>query len=259
MIKTAENPQEILSYLYTISANNPFACRIISLYNTYSFELPFVDYWLVIDNNNNITGAIARSGTDFILCLTKESNVDEVSSFMRVAGAESVLCDGNFNVELYGYKQSVGVILERKSLYKVFSSDLADFNISEKEAYELISSCADENFIPPNFDDFYVDVNHKLRHNAMRICGLRLKGELASIAMTVAESNNAAVLGAVSCKEKFRKSGFGSAVVKTITNELIKENKTVYLHRAENENIAFYDSLGFTECGLWKEYRFERR
>ena len=78
------------------------------------------------------------------------------------------------------------------------------------------------------------------------------------LAMTVAESSNGAVLGAVSCHPDYRKHGYGSTVVKYISNRLIAENKTVYLHRAKNANQSFYNNLGFEQCGSWQEYYFER-
>ena len=123
-----------------------------------------------------------------------------------------------------------------------------------RAAYELIFGCADENFRPPAFEDFYVDVNHKLRHNAARICGIEHDGKLAALAMTVAESDDGAVLGAVACAQEFRRSGFASAVVKHITNSLISAGKNVFLHRAKNANVSFYSGLGFSECGTWREY-----
>ena len=123
-----------------------------------------------------------------------------------------------------------------------------------KAAFDLIVSCEGEGFQPPEFDSFYVDVNHKLRHHTMRLCGIEDNGKLAALAMTVAESDTAAVLGAVACAPEYRRKRYGSAVVKHITNSLVAEGKRVYLHRAQNANVRFYQKLGFTECGQWREY-----
>ena len=106
--------------------------------------------------------------------------------------------------------------------------------------------------------NFYVDVNHKLRHNAIRIASINSNNKLAAVAMTVAESDNGAVLGAVSCDPEYRKHGYGSSIVKYISNRLIEENKAVFLHRAKNANVSFYNNLGFVETDKWREYFFER-
>ena len=177
---------------------------------------------------------------------------------MRVAGASSAICSGDFNLNLYGSKSVSGVILKKSEPFENVDESI-NFDVPDiKEVYNLIVSCADENFVPPPFDDFYVDVNHKLRHNATRMYGVYDGTKLVAMAMTVAESSNGAVVGAVSCHPDYRKHGYGSTVVKYISNRLIAENKTVYLHRAKNANQSFYNNLGFEQCGSWQEYYFER-
>ncbi len=212
MILSANDFENFTSAVSDISGCDPFACRIISLHNSYQPRLAFVDYWTITGENGEICGAIARNGSNFIL-LTK-----------------------------FDMKEEDGI--------KLIQPDI-------RSAYELIVRCADANFVPPPFEDFYVDVNHKLRHNSMRLCGIEENNRLAAVAMTVAESCDGAVLGAVSCDPDFRRRGYGSSIVKHITNMLVEENKCVFLHRAKNANVSFYNNLGFKEAGKWREYYFE--
>lgn len=256
MIISANEAGDYIGAINLLSALDPFACRIISLYNSYKPELVFVDYWLTCDESGNTTGAIARNGSNFILFLTDKSDLDEVSSFMRVAGVSGIICSGEYELELSGHKSLTGSVLVKNTPFEDIDENLNIVNPDIKSAYELIASCADDNFKPPAFEDFYVDVNHKLRHGAMRMYGIEENGELVSIAMTVAESENGAVLGAVACSPEYRKHGYGSAIVKYITNRLVSENKSVFLHRGRNVNISFYSNLGFSECGTWREYSF---
>mgnify|MGYP005917007781 FL=1 len=101
MILTADNCEKFISTIESLDGLDPFACRIISLCTSYNPHLPFVDYWTVFDDKTkNPTGAIARNGTDFILFLTDKSDINEVSSFMRVAGAASVICSNKYNLDL---------------------------------------------------------------------------------------------------------------------------------------------------------------
>lgn len=259
MIVSSNEANDFISSVSKISDNDPFACRIISLYNSYSPQLAFVDYWMIADENSGVCiGAIARSGTDFILFLTDDCDLEEVSSFMRVAGASSAICSGKYRLDMYGSKSVSGSVLERNTLFDIIDDTVNIVEPEIKEAYELIVKCADENFKPPLFEDFYVDVNHKLRHNTMRLYGIKERDTLVAVAMTVAESDNGAVLGAVSCDPEYRKRGYGSNIVKYISNRLIDENKTVFLHRAKNANVSFYNNLGFAETGTWREYYFER-
>lgn len=257
MILTADNSENFISTIESLDSLNPFACRIISLCTSYGPQLPFVDYWTVFDDESQkATGAIARNGTDFILFLTDDTDLDEVSSFMRVAGASSVICSNKYSLDLFGYEKSQGPILVRKEEIKEeVSLEISTPQI--KEAYELIVKSADRYFTPPKFEDFYVDINHKLRHGTMRLLGLYDNGSLAAVAMTVAESTKGAVIGAVACLPQFRNKGYGTYIVNYLTNILVKEGRSVYVHRAEKANKAFYDNLKFNRCDSWCEYHFK--
>ena len=47
MIVTAN--ENYINVIMNLSAEDPFACRIISQYNSYDSSLAFVDYWTIID------------------------------------------------------------------------------------------------------------------------------------------------------------------------------------------------------------------
>lgn len=257
MILSSDKTENFVSVVSGIAENDPFVCRIVSLYTSYGPTLSFVDYWIVIDDESKkCTGAIARSGTDFILVLSDESDLEEISAFMRVAGASTVICSGRYELELFGYQTATGPILSRNTVSeKPKTIETTTPNI--KDVYSLIVASADENFIPPSFDDFYVDVNHKLRHETMRLFGICENDKLSAVAMTVAESDNGAVIGAVACLPEMRNKGYGSYIVNYLTDILVSEGKCVYVHRAENANKSFYENLGFNQIDVWREYHFE--
>lgn len=253
MIQSANEAVDFVAAIHALKADDPFVCRIISLYHCYPPQLVFVDYWLIRDDESgDVTGAAARNGSNFILLLTEETDLEEVSSFMRVAGASGVICNGKYTLDLNRPSFTGPVLVCAEMTEADGETELITPDI--REAYELIVSCADDSFKPPAFDDFYVDVNHKLRHNAIRLVGVQEDGVLVSIAMTVAESDNGAVLGAVACLPDFRRKGYGSQVVRSLTARLLAQNKRVYLHRAQDANVSFYEKLGFAECGTWREY-----
>ena len=257
MIQSANESVDFVAAIHALSDNDPFACRIISLFKCYPPQLVFVDYWLIRDDESGeVTGAIARNGSNFILFLTAAADLEETSSFMCVAGASGVICSGVYELELNrpSFSGPVLVCSDPFETEDVYTETADTVTPDIKAAYELIVRCADDNFRPPVFEDFYVDVNHKLRHNAMSLVGVQENGELVALAMTVAESKNGAVLGAVACLPEYRKQGYGSQVVRSLTAQLIAQHKRVYLHRAQDANVSFYEKLGFRECGTWREY-----
>ena len=253
MIQSANEAVDFVAAIHALKADDPFACRIISLFSCYPPQFVFVDYWLIRDDvSDEVTGAIARNGSNFILLLTEATDLEEVSSFMRVAGASGVICNGEYVLDLNRPSFSGPVLVSSEISETDCGTELIAPDINE--AYELLAGCADDYFHPPAFEDFYVDVNHKLRHNAISLVGVQADGMLAAIAMTVAESDKGAVLGAVACRPEYRKHGYGSQVVRSLTARLLAQNKRVYLHRAQDANVSFYEKLGFRECGTWREY-----
>lgn len=253
MILSANELPEYAKIVGKMAQHDPFACRIISLFHSYRPGLAFVDYWLTRDAlNGDYTGAIARNGSNFLLLLTDKTDLGEISSFLRISGASGVIGNGAYPLDWTG-KVTHGAVLECHTIteddeeVKVITPDI-------KAAYHLIVSCEGEGFQPPEFDSFYVDVNHKLRHGAMRLVGTEQEGALAAVAMTVAEDEFAAVIGAVACHPAFRRTGCGSAVTAHLVHALSAEGKQVFVHRAAHENAAFYAALGFEPVGRWREY-----
>ena len=83
MIRYTDNGAAFVHSVKELKGAAPFDCRLISLCRTFPPGLPFVDYWLILDKNDACTGAIARNGTAFILCLTAESALPEVNAFRK--------------------------------------------------------------------------------------------------------------------------------------------------------------------------------
>ncbi len=253
MIKICDNDFNIEGYLNSLSVNNPFGCRIKALYNTYDYTLAFVDFWVQLVDNT-VTALIARMESTFILRLTDDADLEEVSAFMRVSGAENIICDGKYKLDCGMERVSGPVFLSSdimpyENSFKVFSPHI-------KDVYNLISKCRSENFAVPSYESFALDAAHKLSKNTLRIYGTG-DNKLVCCIMTLAETDNGAVLGALATDPEYRRKGYGAFLIRYINNKLVKEGKRVFLHRAPDENVEFYNKLGFKEFGEWSEYRWK--
>lgn len=251
MIKIADECFNIESFVNDLSASDPFGCRIKSLYTTYSYTLPFVDFWAEIIDEKCVS-LIARLESVFILRLTDDSDIEEISSFLRVSGASSIICDGKYELNV-NLTRSDGPILVRNTPFD-FEEKFDIITPTVKDVYFVIDKCRSDNFSVPSYEDFALDVTHKLNSKAIRMYGISNGIILQACIMTLAESEDCAVLGALATLPNFRTCGYGSYLIKFITNKLISENKSVYLHRAKTENIEFYKKSGFDEYGIWAEY-----
>lgn len=251
MIKIIDENINSAEYIDLLCKNDPFGCRIKSLFNTYNYNLPFVDFWIEFNEENPVT-LIARLDSVFILKLTDDSDIDEISAFLRVSGASSIICNGKYELNV-NLNRNDGPIFVRKTPFQIDKK----YNVIDptvKDVYFVIDKCRSDDFSVPSYEDFALDVGHKLNSNSIRMYGISNGMILQSCIMTLAESDDCAVLGALATLPNFRTGGFGSYLLKYITNKLVKENKSVYLHRAKNENIEFYKRSGFEEYGIWAEY-----
>lgn len=253
MIKICDNDFNIKEYIDALSFKNPFGCRIKALFNTYDYSLAFVDYWVQIIENT-VVSLIARMETSFILRLTDDSDLEEISSFIRVSGAANIICDGRYELDCNMKRVEGPVfvsdnIMENERKFNVFNPHI-------KDVYNLINKCRNENFNVPSYESFALDVAHKLNKKTLRIYGIG-DSQLICTIMTLAETDNSAVLGALATDPDFRRLGHGAFLIKYMNNSLVKEGKSVFLHRAPDENVEFYNKLGFEKYGLWAEYREE--
>lgn len=250
MITYCDDGAAFVYSVQELKGTAPFDCRLISLCRAYPPHLSFVDYWLIQDENGVCAGAIARNGAAFVLCLTAQAALPEVNAFLLMAGAKEVLC-GDYSLSGFS-KASEGVILQATKAFAVNTKPIIEPTI--RDAYAVLTACANPHFVPPAWEDFFVDVSHKLRHVATRLVGTEQNGALAATAMTVAEDESGAVIGAVACHPDFRRTGCGSAVTAHLVQALSSEGKQVFVFRAAHENAAFYAALGFEPVGRWREY-----
>lgn len=237
------------SCLHEFCSGGPFGCKISSLLSAYGTKASFIDFWLQYDINNNAVSAISKLGSSATVFLTHESDLSEICDFLKAIDVKSVSC----NVELPFGSHFRGHILEHNGNMLECEKDVK-FNPPLSDIYSVLLSSNNDKFKVPEFESFYVDISHRIRHNIARSAGLYLEKDMVSCAMTVTETADTAVIGAVATSPKYRKSGNGTAAVSALVNALISENKKVYILLNDDENLNFYRKMGFNICGIWNEY-----
>lgn len=233
----------------------PFGCRILSTAAAYGTELPFAQFWLQFSDDNKPIASISKLDSALTLCTSSSCDYKELKDFIGILDVKDILCNFqtakvlNFQIERHG---EIMVYYNTPKTVRTDSEEPPRL----KEVYELLCACRTETFIPPEFEPFYLDMSHRIRHGAASIAGVRRDGALVSCAMTSAQTQEAAVLSAVAAHPDFQKQGFGRLAVNTLISQL--PQKLCFLFRAENENEAFYRSLHFESYGEWAELNLER-
>ncbi len=120
------------------------------------------------------------------------------------------------------------------------------------QVYDLLKQCEDESFRVPEFDAFYVDTSHRLRHQTARLAALEHKGRLLACGFSLWETPDSAVLGAIAVTPQSRGRGLGSAVVLHLLEQL-EGKKGVSFFGPMEKTKKFYQRLGFTHRTYFKE------
>ena len=126
-----------------------------------------------------------------------------------------------------------------------------------REIHSLLSTVFTTDLSP--FEGWYVDVSHRIRHNLCHTAGIQKNGTTISTAMTVAESENAAIIGAVATDPSYRKQGFATKCIISLIQQLTKtHNKNTILICPKNQSAQrLYEKNDFKVCGQIGEIKLK--
>lgn len=221
-----------------------YSVRILSLLNAYGCKYPFARFYRQIDENENITAIISYLDHDATISFSDKSNKNELTEFLSVIGFSSVLCDEALIVSA-DYESGI-VMKSTKSIEISMPYIKIDEYPPLFDLYNFID------YGESNFEAWYVDINHRIRHNAAKAVTLNVKDEIISSAIFSSIYENNAILTGVQTNPEFRRMGYGSALVSSMCCDF---GGTVYLMRENGRNESFYKKLGFENIGKWRIYK----
>ncbi len=222
-----------------------YSCRISCLAESYGMKINDIQFWLQYDEDGSIASAISKYGGDVTVQLTQDSDIAEITEFIKAIGFGSVISGAVLFDEL-PYEENI--IMELSDFKgRTLSGTEVEVNPRLDEVYELMRSCGSDTLTVPQYEDFLLDMSHKIRHNTALCIGIRSGASLVGTAMTVAQSGTTAVIGGVAVKKCRRRTGCGSAAVTELVNMLGR--RKIFIVRGKNENEEFYKSLGFKNTG----------
>ena len=226
---------------------DPFALRIISAGQSYGLNTPFLDIW---QGNGLLISRMDRAVT--LAGIPEEKSMEETRLFLAACGGETVLCSRETAVCFPEFSiQAGGPVLVRQQPGK--TAPLPGEFPSPRMLYQVLSACQSPSFPVPEFEPFYLDTSHRLRHGTAAAVVLEEAGKPAACALALAVTDTAALLTAVAVVPAFRRNGLGRQAVETLCCRL--SGRKVFLFRAEEENQAFYEALGFLPEGNWVQGR----
>lgn len=240
MIELVENEQQFNSFILT----DIYSVRIFSLLKAYGCKYPFARFYRQLNDSGEITAIISVLDKDITISFCSCADRAEISEFVSVIGFSSVLCDEALEINA---KYESGIVMK--------SDKIVEFSLPYIEIDEYPPLFDLYNFIDygeNNFEAWYVDINHRIRHGCAKAVTLNMNDEIISSAIFSSVYKNFAVLTGVQTKPEFRRMGYGSALVSDMCCNF---GGTVYLMRENGRNESFYKRLGFENTGRWRMYK----
>ncbi len=226
-------------------ATNEVLVRIHGLYRAYGASVPFIHYY------TDGTGALL-SLMDGVALFHIDSLTAEWSIFLQMhPDIEQIHCDAAIGNRL----MQTGFWRGREGVTMRLCAAAAEEPLpceAQQPRLEAVYALLQAHFpVVPRFDAWYTDVSHRLRHGCSHLAALVEDGSVVSTAMTVCETETAAVLGQVVTHPDFRRRG----MAKTCLNQLISrcKGKTLYILPLNKSAEKLYQRLGFARGGAWAE------
>ena len=248
-----------------VRQRNIYSCRIACLLESYGTNHDFARFWLQYNDKGKVVSAVASYYGDSSVQLSEQSDVQELAELVEMMGCASVLCSR----PLLAGESECGIVMSLCEDEKKDAVPSGEMQIVHEPdismVYGLLKSCSGDGFEVPAYEDFLLDLSHKIRHGTALCTGLMYKDRLISSAMTVAQSEECAVIGAVAAEAEYRGRGWGSVCVRELCTRLTERYRSmghphtknrIFIMRSKDRNESFYKKLGFINA---EEFYIQRR
>lgn len=240
MIKLIENSNEFNNFI----KDDIYFIRIMSLLKAYGTSYHFAMFYKQLDKSGNITSIISRLDNDFTVCHSNDFDNTELKEFFNVMGFNSILSDENLELP-FSYDYGITMSSKRKVEIVMPYAKLDEYP-------KLMDLFNLEDYSSSDFESWYVDASHRIRHGCAKAFTLNVNEEIVSSGIFSSIYNNDAILTSVLTLPEFRRMGYGSALVSSMMCDV---KGTVYLMRDKDKNEEFYKKLKFENVGIWRMYK----
>lgn len=261
MIYTNDFSRKFEIDMYNICENSPYGARIISYHTAYhGKKYDFIDFWLQRDSSKKAVCAFCKYYSTLIICGTP-CDIEEVEEFINMISPTNIVCDNtlDFNCNYYKLTGETMLCTEANNIECILDSEYKISKIGSnmqqlRFVYNIIFAENGENAMIPDFENYFLDISHRIRHGTAKVYALtNCCGDIVSTASVLAVSDTAAVIGSVATDFNNRNKGYATAIVKYATEKELLKNRQVYLQR--EKHIGLYEKIGYEIVGNWAEYR----
>ena len=219
--------------------------RIASLRRAYGENVPFVRYY-----SDGAGGMLSIMDGVAVFSPCDEVTEEWHAFICMNPDIQKIHCDaeiGQALCKMSGWICRCGTVL-RYDGEEASPSNVACRLPSLPAVYDLLVTCFDT---MPSLNAWYPDASHRIRHGCCHIASVVEDGTVVSTAMTVAEADDAVILGQVATADTHRRRGLAANCIRDVISQCKVD--TLYILPVNEAAERLYRSLGFIPCGGWAE------
>ncbi len=241
---TAAEKQEIMNFCISscigVKAMIPFLA--------YGTEYDFSEIWVQYDGDDvgaSVTAFISRFYGDVVVCGIPTVNRAELEMFLTAIGYAGLVS----NVPLFDMQIDGHVMCLERGVDCTAAVTSEDVQITEngslKDFYDLLSCNYPDNVFS-RYEDWLVDLSHRVRHGVTEFAVLKCGDELVATASALGITEKAVLLGAISVNPDRRGSHFAHTLVKYFADKF--EDRRIYI-MCKPDKVGLYEKAGFAKTG----------
>lgn len=226
--------------LRELCGRSAFGCRIASVVRAYGFDKGFACFWLEEES-----GVVFCQADDVMILAGTVIDPGRTRSFLQSVGPVRLLCAVR-NAEVLDLQADrTGDVLKKQ----LAPSTSPPVELPVPDIRGLFHILEETGLAEEDFETFYLDLSHRLRHAASLALTEERAGESVGCAVISSLAENAAILSAVAVLPNYQRQGIGAALVRRAENCL--SGKTLYIFREKNAQQEFVQSLEYQKCDTW--------
>lgn len=219
------------------------ALKIKCLIKAYGFGYDFLKCYMQFDFFNKPTALIVKFYGSLTVSALDNCNTDEISQFVNMLPINEILCGRSLcnSVPHLSSAECFAMTVETDSYSSASTEFINHCGYDElKRIYEMFSS-DDEDISVGEFQHWYTDVNHRLRHGAAYVASEPYGG---CVCITNGEE---IIINGIIVQKNHRRMGYGRKIIDCIYG--LPENRIWAL--CTEKNIPFYIKCGFRKSGSY--------
>lgn len=239
MIRIVENDSIVKMTEYC--SGDPFGCRILAIYRTYGLGESFAQFWLQLDEDENITAAICALDNGITICARGGYDAEEIDAFVHMLAGETGALRPVRPGEL-----ADGLVMRLDRTFFAGGTGDAELCPPCEDMYTVIENCPGLGFDVPPFSSFYPDMYRRIKAGTA-VTAVCRSGIMPVSCAAMHLAGDTALVTTCATVPASRGEGFAATCISAVIASR-PESTDVYVMCLPNL-CAFYEKIGFRIVG----------